>query len=192
MREDLSSRSIAPHERFTIAHELGHYVLLQESDFRPQRRAEYWLGERLCHHFASRLLIRSSLLDEVGEPENAPDLTLAVNLVAGRASVTAEPAARAIVERIARPVALGTFLLDPLPSTNRLGFRGWWVENRPWWAARGGRRLAVYHDHPLAPALRAMARIVPGQTASPELSGAFSTMLRRRTIRSASFAALLT
>lgn len=191
MRNASQSGPIAAHERFTIAHELGHLILLQESEFRPKRRAEYWLGEQLCHHFASRLLIRSSLLDEVGEPEGVADLMAAVNRVAQRAQVTAEPAARAVAERIERPIALGTFLLDPLASTKRLGFRGWWAENRRWWAARGGRRLAVYRDHPLAPVLTAMTSIVPGQTASPELSGARETALRRRTPRTASFAALL-
>jgi hypothetical protein len=191
MRDNARPAPIAPHERFTIAHELGHRVLLEESDFRPRRRAEYWLGERLCHHFASSLLIRPTLLDQISEPDCVADLTSAVNLVAGRARVSYEPAARAVVERIERPIALGVFLLAPKVSTKRLGFRGWWVENRHWWAAKGGRRLAIYRDHPLAPVLTAMARIAPGQTASPRLSGADSTLLRRRKGRSASFGALL-
>lgn len=191
MRGHSRTAPIAPHERFTIAHELGHLVLRQEADFRPQRRAEYWLGEQLCQHFASHLLIGSELLDRVVEPESTEELTAAVNWVARRAQVSPEPAARALIERIERPVAIGTFLLDPLRATQRLGFRAWWVENRRWWAARGGRRLAVYRDHPLAPALDAMAQIELGETASPELSGASSTFLRRRSARSASFTALL-
>lgn len=191
MRADPRPRSLAAHEHFTIAHEIGHYVLLQEANFRPQRRAEYWLGERLCHHFASRLLIRSSFLDAVESCNSSSDLMAAVNGLARRAQVTAEPAARALVERIERPAALGIFLLDPLRSTQRLGFRGWWAENRGWWGGRGGRRLAVYKDHPLAPALHEMTRLKPGQLGAPQLAGADSTVLRRRKGQRASFAALL-
>lgn len=191
MRQGSMSAPIAPHERFTIAHELGHHVLLHETDFRPHRRSEYWLGEQLCQHFASRLLIRPSLLKEIGEPQSATDLIAAVNQVARRAQVTAEPAARTLVEQLDSPIAIGKFLLDPNRSTERLGFRAWWTENRRWWAERGGRRLAVYLDHPLAPALTAMTRIDPGQSASPKLCGARATILRRRSQHSASFAALL-
>jgi hypothetical protein len=115
----------------------------------------------------------------------------AVNRVARSAGVSAEPAARALVARSEAPIALGTFLLDPNPATRRLGFRGWWVENRAWWGGRGGRRLAVYVDHPLAPALEAMRSLRPGQMAAPRLDGADRTTLRRRRGRAASFAAML-
>lgn len=191
MRTDPAPKPIAAHERFTIAHEIGHYVLQQESGFRPGRRAEYWLGEDLCQHFASKLLIRHEFLAAADRCESTSDLMAAVNEVARRASVTAEPAARALIEHVPEPVAIGTFVLDPLRSTGRLGFRGWWVENRKWWARNGGRRLAVYETHPLAPVLRAMARLQPGQVGSPRLAGANETALRRRRGPRASFVALL-
>jgi IrrE N-terminal-like domain len=191
MRTNPEPKPIAAHERFTIAHEIGHYVLQQESGFHPRRRAEYWLGEDLCQHFASALLIRPEFLVAADRCGSTSDLMAAVNEVARQASVTAEPAALALIERISHPVAIGTFVLDPLRSTRRLGFRGWWVENREWWAKNGGRQLAVYEDHPLAPALRAMARLRPGQVGSPSLEGANATALRRRRGPRASFVALL-
>jgi hypothetical protein len=182
---------ISGHERFTIAHELGHYVLLRETQFRPRRDAEYWLGEQLCNHFASRLLIPPRLLSDISEPATAAELAAAVNEVATRAAVTAEPAARALVGCLATPVASGSFRLDPLSSTRRLGFRGWWGENREWWGGRGGRRLAVYASHPLAPVLETMRQMKSEQTANPALAGAASTFLRRRRGPHASFTALL-
>jgi hypothetical protein len=191
MRRDSWPAPISSHERFTIAHELGHYVLLKDTAFRPRRDADYWLGESLCNHFASRLLIPQDFLAGLCEPSSSTELAAVVNAVASAAGVTHEPAARAVAAHLATPVALGTFRLDPWPSTGRLGFRGWWVENRRWWGARGGRRLAVYTDHALAPVLQRMRVMCPGQTATPDLAGAVSTLLRRRSGVAASFSALL-
>jgi hypothetical protein len=191
MRECVRPAPISPQERFTIAHELGHYLLMQGTSFKVHREADYWLGEELCNGFAARLLIPDRLLSGLAEPRSSPELAGALCLVAQQAGVTFEPAARALAAHLATPVAIGTFRLDPLPSTHRLGFRGWWVENRSWWGARGGRQLAVYVDHALAPVLRRMRAMNAGQTASPELVGAWSTRLRRGCGPRASFTALL-
>jgi hypothetical protein len=191
MRAHSRREQISSHERFTIAHELGHYLLLREAQFRPQRNAEYWLGERLCNHFASRLLIPPRVLVDISEPAMADELANAVNEVALRTMVTAEPAARALVARLRTPVAIGSFRLDALASTGRLGFRGWWVESQDWWGGRGGRRLAVYANHALEPVLETLRRMTSGETAAPALAGATSTFLRRQRGHRGSFAALL-
>lgn len=190
-RTDARPAPISRQERFTIAHELGHYMLLHETAFRPRRDAEYWLGEELCNRFASRLLIPDCLLAHYGEPSSTTDLAATVCALADAAAVTFEPAARALASHFVTPVAIGTFRLDPLARTSRLGFRGWWVENQSWWGARGGRQLAVYADHALAPVLRRMRAMRPGQTDSLELTGAHSTRLRRAGGPRASFTALL-
>jgi len=185
------SSRIKGYERFTIAHELGHYFLLREADARPRRDAEYWLHEELCNRFASTLLIPPKAFEGARDPATAQELAALVNGVATRTGVTAEPAARAVVSYLRTPVAVGTFLTSAFARTNRLGFRGWWTESQPWWGGRGARRLAVYGDHPLAPVLLAMAKLSEGQIASIQLAGASSTFLRRRRGNSASFAAIL-
>ncbi len=190
-KEGAMRRPISRRERFTIAHEIGHFILLEEAGFRPRRRRDYWLGEALCQQFASRLLIRFSVVEESGPCGSSNELMAAVNRIARQANVSAEPAARALVARIDRPVAVGTFVLDPRESTQRLGFRAWWAENRKWWAAGGGRRLAVYADHPLAPILREMGQLQPWQVGAPAVPGASSTALRRRGSRWGAFAAVL-
>jgi hypothetical protein len=191
MRKHGRPMPMTPYERFTIAHELGHYVLMRDTIFRATREAEYWLGEDLCNRFASRLLIPDSLLAGLTEPESSRELAENVCSIARAAGVTFEPAARAIAARLSTPVAIGTFRLDPLPRTQRLGFRGWWVENRSWWGARGGRRLAVYADHALAPVLCRMRTMAPGQTSEPAVPGACSTRLRRANGPTATFTAML-
>lgn len=189
--QPVGGRAITPRERFTIAHEIGHYVLLEEASFRPRRRRDYWLGERLCQEFASHLLIRPAVVKEAGPCRSSAELMEAVNGIARRANVSPEPAARALVAKLDAPVAIGTFVLDPRSSTRRLGFRAWWAENRQWWSAGGGRRLAVYDDHPLAPVLREMRRLQPWQVGFPPVDGADSTVLRRRGRRWGAFAAVL-
>jgi hypothetical protein len=191
MRHHDQPAPLGRHERFTIAHEIAHYLILNESAVLPKREAEYWLLEELCNRFASTLLIPRSLVAGISEPRSAAELADAVNSLARAAQVTAEPAARALVPNVQTPIATGTFHLDPLVSTKRLGFRGWWAENRPWWGGRGGRRLAVYVDHPLAPVLETMQAMRRGQTATPEIEGASSTLLRLRSRGTASFAAVL-
>jgi hypothetical protein len=191
MRKHKRPSPIVGHERFTVAHELGHYFLLKESNVRPRRDAEYWLYEELCNRFASTLLIPAKAFEDVREPATARELAVLVNSIATGVGVTAEPAARAVVSYLQTPVAIGTFLANPLARTNRLGFRGWWAESRPWWGRAGARRLAVYCDHPLAPVFDAMARISAGQTATVSIQGAASTFLRRRGENTASFTAVL-
>jgi hypothetical protein len=191
MRNHDRPAPISGHERFTIAHEIAHFLILNEAHFLPRRESEYWLCEELCNRFASSVLIPPHTLSDLTEPRTAADVAAAVNVVARRAQVTAEPAARAVVGKLTTPLAIGTFRVDPLESTKRLGFRGWWAESQPWWGGRGGRRLAIYADHPLAPVLKAIEEMRRGQTASPKVAGAASTFLRRRRGRSASFAAIL-
>jgi len=189
--EGMNHRMISPRERFTIAHEIAHFVLLEQVGFRPRRRRDYWLGEDLCQEFAASLLIRPAVVEEAASCGSSEELVAAVNRIARRANVSPEPAAKALVAQLEQPVAIGTFVLDPLRSTRRLGFRAWWVENRKWWGAGGGRRLAVYVDHPLAPVLREMIKLRPWRMGSPAVDGTVSTTLRRRGYRWGAFAAIL-
>ena len=105
MRNHSRPAPISAHERFTIAHELGHYVLMRDTTFRARRDADYWLGEELCNRFASRLLIPRHVLTGFGEPGSSRELAASVSEVAQQTGVTFEPAARALVERISAPIA---------------------------------------------------------------------------------------
>jgi hypothetical protein len=54
-------------ERFLIAHELGHLLLLQSGAGNPSGRAEYWKVERLCDAFARRLLVPERAATQIVE-----------------------------------------------------------------------------------------------------------------------------
>jgi IrrE N-terminal-like domain len=52
-----SSGGFSPSERFAIAHEIGHLILLREGVPRPNGASEYWQHEAICDQFARHLLI---------------------------------------------------------------------------------------------------------------------------------------
>lgn len=180
-------------ERFTLAHELAHAVIDQEADFAPRRRAEYWRLEELCNEFASRLLIPQSVRHAVvSRPRDADELAVVIDRVVRLCGVTAEPAARAVLPRMAAAVAAGGIHLDPHPHSGRLAFRMWWVEHRPSHVISEAPRIAIYGNHPLAPLVVRMRALPVGEPArSPRISGTTSTWFRRRRQQLGSVAALL-
>lgn len=91
-------RSNAVH-RFTAAHELGHYLLIKHCDFSPtiKDKKNYFFCEDLCNQFAARLLVDH---DEVAlfKLVSARQCLVHVRYLANRYNVSAEVAARAIIE----------------------------------------------------------------------------------------------
>jgi Zn-dependent peptidase ImmA (M78 family) len=182
------TRRLTPAERFTVVHELGHYITTAQSALRPQRASEYWSVEDLCNEFAANVLMPESAFAALREPSGSRDLAEQVNQIAIKCGVSAEPVARAVAVRLGTPVALGYLRLDPLTSTSRLGFRLWWVTN----AGEDRRRnVAIYSDAPLGRALREMVALHPGEGAHPTVSGLSDAYLRKRTLKTASLAALI-
>jgi len=64
VREQPRAGSLTQHQRFTIAHEIGHVLLIKKWDFRPpfSNRELYYQAEHLCNSFAGRLLVDPRLL----------------------------------------------------------------------------------------------------------------------------------
>jgi len=49
--------SLAEGDRFSIAHEVGHWVVWRRFGFLPSSKTEYWKHEALCNEFAALLLV---------------------------------------------------------------------------------------------------------------------------------------
>ncbi len=87
-------------EKFRIAHELGHLLLLRELGITPTGRSEYWKHERLCDWFAWQLLLPAHVV----EPElervsaTAEQLFGFTKALAGRYHVNWKTAAHRISE----------------------------------------------------------------------------------------------
>ncbi len=56
-RIHLPNKHIRDFERFCIAHEVGHYLLISNFKASPKSQEEYWVHEKLCDEFARCLLV---------------------------------------------------------------------------------------------------------------------------------------
>lgn len=54
-----NSDELTPWERFLVAHELGHFFLMQLNAPKPLGNREYWNTEKICDQFARKLLLPS-------------------------------------------------------------------------------------------------------------------------------------
>ena len=81
-------------ERFTLAHELAHVLLIQNFGFNPQKGPEYYQCERLCDAFAGALLVPHRWVNDVRVNSAAQLLaylgSLAARLRVSRAVVAVE------------------------------------------------------------------------------------------------------
>ena len=66
VKHDLTHDDLHPRQRFTIAHELGHYILLENHGMSSltENNSEYFRVEKLCNRFAGALLVDSSMLEK--------------------------------------------------------------------------------------------------------------------------------
>lgn len=85
-------------DRFSVAHELAHYLLWQRGGILPAtNRSQYWQHEALCNEFAGHLLVhRQSLQTFLGTVDPSVPAADYPRLVAKKADVTWPVAARAI------------------------------------------------------------------------------------------------
>lgn len=60
--KDRPIEGLTPFERFLVAHEIGHFVLLRACNAGPRGEGAYWKLERLCDDFASKLLLPDTIV----------------------------------------------------------------------------------------------------------------------------------
>lgn len=92
-------------QRFTIAHELGHYLVAARIGYRPGSVREYWSLEAECQAFAAALLSPPDAVAAVlrPPPECASQIAAAIDHLASSTGLALEAAARRIVEALEGP-----------------------------------------------------------------------------------------
>jgi uncharacterized protein DUF955 len=97
-RRSNHQRTLDGNERFSVAHELGHWILWRRARAVPGRASEYWLHEALCNEFAAELLVPRVRLQKTVEKlrqQNVRSIFFPAT-VARAANVSWSVAARAI------------------------------------------------------------------------------------------------
>src|SRR5262245_41833523 len=59
----IASETLTWRERFTVAHEVAHYLVETRLSYRPRSRREYWALEATCNALAARLLVPEHTID---------------------------------------------------------------------------------------------------------------------------------
>lgn len=172
----VSSSMSRVRQRFTIAHELGHYVVESRLDYRPTSSREYWMLERECQAFAAELLIPTAHIDRVtaGGFSGPSDLIDAVANVAASADVAWEAAARRILERTDEPVMLG--VID-ITGSNANGILLWLHDSAGSTSLGRGRHIKA--REPLAALADIGRRMNAGDRADADLDLGRAVVLRR-------------
>lgn len=173
-------------ERFTVGHEIGHYLVETQYGFRPDSRREYWELETVCSDFAGQLLVPDELVSEfVGESTSASELLSRVMALASRANVTIEPASRRLIPRLKQACALAGLYPNPHDRSGRVGWLAWVAETTQWLGS--GRRRAIYMNSPLG-------MVIPGRHKPdkvPVFPGSSDVVVERSGTSSFLLAALL-
>ncbi|MGH9891447.1 MAG: ImmA/IrrE family metallo-endopeptidase [bacterium] len=152
VRNDHNSLRLTPRERFTIAHEIGHYFVAARFAFKPGSNREYWALEDLCNDFARSLLAPREALVRVlkHEPTSAKDLAEMTESLSELTQLSLEPAARRITAELRRKVFVSFLEIDLHHSEDTTPRVLWTVQNHPW--GPKGRRKKLSPADPLAAA----------------------------------------
>jgi Zn-dependent peptidase ImmA (M78 family) len=180
-------------QRYTIAHELGHYMIEARMGFRPGSSREYWMVEEVCQNFAAALLSPREVVEKVITPAPvAPEGVLeACDRLIAATDLSLEAALRRVVDTMARPVAGGAIRLEAEAKSGRRPRASllWIYTNRSW--VRTARGQSIRKDHVLDEAAIVASQLTVGHHAGIELPQTTAATIERRSATLALFAGFL-
>jgi hypothetical protein len=131
-------------ERFSVAHEIGHYCAMRRFNMRPRSRKAYWELEEACNDFAGRLLVADADIAPWLRPliEDPRELLQALRDVQKSCDVSMVVASRRFQD-VWPGISLSFFTIPSKASDACIAVTQWCCESVPW---LGYRRRA--HVHP--------------------------------------------
>jgi Zn-dependent peptidase ImmA (M78 family) len=173
----------AARQRFTIAHEVGHYLIEARVGFRPGTTTEYWMLEEVCQAFAAALLsplavVTASISPRPTDPAGLFD---ALTRLMATTDLSLEATARRIVEAIDAPTAIAAIDLpegSPNEQRDGAGSLRWLHTNQPWIESGRGKRIAV--GHLFSPVVVRIQESAVGARAEVKLDDGHSVWVERR------------
>ncbi len=186
VRREKPRAYLSPRERFTVAHELGHFFIEARFGYKPVSEAEYWQVEALCNAFAGRLLLPEGEVRGVLQPwPNTPARLLqSVHRLAEKHSVSFQVAGREVVTYV------GTASVGELSDRQEgrsLGKVLWNCERHLFVGL--GRGAHIMPENPLADVMRDHAKTHDGARRETRVRGI--AIASRRTGRVIRIAALI-
>jgi hypothetical protein len=170
--ERLHEPGLSQFERFTIAHEIAHYLVEARFGYQPGSQRQYWWLEDMCNEFAGALLIpQEAVLNELqAEPLKARSLIGAVHRISSQAEVNLEPAARRLVDVARHAILVASLDIDRDEAKSREGRVRWIVQKPLWFSA--ARKRVISGDDPLATVIRLVGASKVRMPMSAPLTGA--------------------
>jgi hypothetical protein len=157
VRGKRSMNSLTAIDRFTAAHELGHFLLITHWNYSPsiKNKRDYYECEELCNQFASRLLIDRDAVESL-VIQSPRECLGVIRDLAKRYLVSNEAVARAIVETHSK-VSVCAFMNSP----NGGWTRSWGVSS-----LKGITRFGVKHVncYSICAEMKAMSEKILGKT----------------------------
>lgn len=177
----VDASSGAARQRYTAAHELGHYVVEAWTGYRPVTRRDYWMLETACQRFAAELLAPREVVESCMAPglDSSAALIAAIDRLIAATGLSLEAAARRVVDICGRPAAAAALSVPAKESTPRRHAQILWARsNQPWIPMSRGR--LIRKDHPLRDATRTATSLDAGEFATVVLPRASSSAVARR------------
>jgi hypothetical protein len=180
VRQEPRDAELTQRDRFTIAHEIGHYLVAARFSFKPQSNREYWALEEVCNDFARLLLAPRAALAQVlsNEPSSARHLAQMAQSLSELAQISLEPAARRITGELRRRVFVSFLEVDRGDSTEPDALVLWTVQNYPW--GPKGRNKKLDPTEPLAAAVPAARELRHRESAELTITATSSAWVQRR------------
>jgi hypothetical protein len=158
-------------ERFTLAHEIGHYCALRRFNLRPRSRSEYWRLEQACDDFAGRLLVGDDDVDRFTEDVSTPTQVMsAIRQLGDACEVSFPVAAHRLVDRISS-ISVCRMIYPKSPRTDCLATVKWcWEDSIAPWLAYGQGKF-VGKDSVIGDVVEKLALAPIGASEEIELGG---------------------
>jgi hypothetical protein len=179
-RQEASDAQLTQRDRFTIAHEIGHYLVAARFAFKPQSNREYWDLEEICTDFARLLLAPRTALAQIlrDEPASAQHLLQMAQSLSELTQLSLEPAARRITGQLRRRVFVSFLEIDRGNSAGADPRVLWTVQNYPW--GPKGRYKTLDPSEPLAAAVPTARELRHRESAELSLVTTSSAWVQRR------------
>lgn len=134
---------LSARERFTVAHEIGHFVWDQRVGLQATSRRDYWLLESVCNEFAGHLLVPTPALHHHLDSnlQSPRDVIRLARQLTGLFAVSMPVVANRLAD-VEPNLVLAEIVLPPIASSRNLGRLSWIAQRGTWISTNAGTQIS--------------------------------------------------